>query len=160
MAAVMAREIRSNAAGNSRNVAVCEQRVYWALEPSGFLNVVEILYPYVWSFPQTRVIVGDLGVRSQSTGFWFWPLSVWSIFVQFPVGMVRPQQRMLSCRGTSKGGLRVAKRRTGLVTTAIVIWLSLLVPTPFSLASSWTKRRRVRKICQPLGRPSSILLAP
>lgn len=104
MVAVMAGEIRSRTDGNSRNVAVGEQREYRALEPSGCPFSAEILYPYVWSFPQTRVIAGNLGVGNQSAGLWFWSASVCSITAQYPVEMVQPRQRMLSRRGSSRGG--------------------------------------------------------
>lgn len=104
MAAVMEGEIRCKEEGISGNVEVSGQRAYQALEPASFITFAEILHPYVWTFPQTRVLAGNTGWENQNEGLSLWSVGVCSIFAQYQVKMVRPRQRMLRRRGSSRGG--------------------------------------------------------
>lgn len=105
IAAVMAGEIRSMADRNLRNVSAWEQRMYEALKPSVFFSVAEIVHPSVWCISQTGGNAGGRVEGSLSVGYWFWSECVWSLVFQYQEGIVRPRQRMLSRRGTSRGGV-------------------------------------------------------
>jgi len=102
-ATVMAGEIRSNAGEVLREIVVWEQRMFRVLQISGFSISAGIVYPSIWCILHTGLNAGGQVAGGLAVGDWYWHVGVWNIVLQHPVRMVRPRQRMLSRRGTSRG---------------------------------------------------------
>lgn len=103
-AAVMARAIRGNANDVLRESAVWEQRMFGAVSIPGYFFSAGFSYSNIWCVPLADSRDGGQVAGGLTVGDWYRPAGILNIVCQYPVMMVRPRQRMLSRRGTSRGG--------------------------------------------------------
>lgn len=158
--AVMAGELQSRAGEVKRDIAAWDQRMSGIVQLPGLSVSVEISYPSVWFIPHSELGAGGLVAGGLGAGDLNYPVVCWNFAPLHPTKMVRPRQRMLSHRGTSRGGTTRGHEADKAVHCYHCNLARYTDANPSTPANSWMQGLRARMTCLPLARLYSISAVP